>query len=406
MFRRLYQKFSPKGVLDPDDINHWKEKILYTFIFISVFLIFIMCVMNFPYLIKNKYWLIIGTITIAYLSCLAMFFSPTIAYEKRAKIASFLVYLVGLAIIFSVGPFVAPREYLFLFSIMASILLGWPGAIVSILMNTSAFIGIGILIKIGFWTDSYTPTNPLHYWFQTATDLIFLNVCTTLFVTFLFLKIEKSDHEAKVSSKLLLIEQTNLMNSNKKLEEEFKERKQAEEEKLKIQKIAAEHEKLALVGQVAGKMAHDFNNVLGIIMGQTELALLKKDHHPETKKTLELVFNQTIRGKNLLKNLIAFARSSEPRHEFFFINEKIKFVLNLIQNDLEGIQIQEKDLKEVEVLADPGMIEHTLVNLFQNSIHALSQTDLPNIIVRSYYKDEMIIFEIEDNGCGIPTASN
>jgi len=51
-----------------------------------------------------------------------------------------------------------------------------------------------------------------------------------------------------------------------------------------------------LVGQVAGKMAHDFNNILGIIMGNTELSLMDcKDE--ATKKTLELIFDQTIRGK-------------------------------------------------------------------------------------------------------------
>ncbi|MCP3876692.1 MAG: PAS domain S-box protein, partial [Desulfobacteraceae bacterium] len=60
---------------------------------------------------------------------------------------------------------------------------------------------------------------------------------------------------------------------------------EAQEEKLKAQKVAAEHGKHALVGQIAGKMAHDFNNILGIIMGNTELALLDcKDD--ETKKAL------------------------------------------------------------------------------------------------------------------------
>jgi PAS domain S-box-containing protein len=175
----------------------------------------------------------------------------------------------------------------------------------------------------------------------------------------------------------------------------------AEEEKIKAQKIAGEQKKLALVGQIAGKMAHDFNNILGIIMGNTELTLLDCQE-PEIRKILELIFEQTIRGKNLTKNLVAFAKDQEPRQKFFRISEKIDLVLNLMRKDLEGIELQKEERPGVpELLADPGMIEHALVNLLQNSIHALSMVEHPRIIVRTYNLDNKICFEIEDNGCGI-----
>jgi PAS domain S-box-containing protein len=178
--------------------------------------------------------------------------------------------------------------------------------------------------------------------------------------------------------------------------------KQAENEKLEAQKIAAEHEKLAVVGQVAGKMAHDFNNVLGNIMGNTELSLLDCKE-PETKKTLELIYKQTLRGRNLTKNLVAFAKDQEPRQELFRIKDKITLVLDLLKKDLEGIELIQEDAPDVpEVIADPGMIEHALINLIQNAIHATSRTEHPEIIVRTYCFDGNICFEIQDNGCGIP----
>ena len=180
------------------------------------------------------------------------------------------------------------------------------------------------------------------------------------------------------------------------------ERKKAEEEKIKAQKIAGEQKKLALVGQVAGKMAHDFNNILGIILGNTELTLLDCQE-PETRKTLELIFEQTIRGKNLTKNLVAFAKDQEPKQEFFMINEKMDLVVNLLKKDLEGIEVIKEEKAGIpELLADPGMIEHALVNLLQNSIHALSMVEHPRITVKTYSRDDSICFEIEDNGCGIP----
>ncbi len=187
------------------------------------------------------------------------------------------------------------------------------------------------------------------------------------------------------------------------LQQEIVEREKAEKEKINAQKIASEQKKLALVGQVAGKMAHDFNNILGIVMGNAELTLQGcKD--VDTKKTLELILEQTLRGRNLTRNLVAFAKSQEPKQEFFKIDDKIDSVINLLKQDLVEIELIKEDGKNMpELLADSSMIEHALVNLFQNSIHALSKVENPKIIIRTYCLRKNIYFEIEDNGCGIPS---
>ncbi len=179
------------------------------------------------------------------------------------------------------------------------------------------------------------------------------------------------------------------------------QRKKNEKEKIRNQMIIEKNRKFVLVGQIAGKMAHDFNNVLGIIMGHSELAMLTcKDL--DLNKTFKLIFDQTLRGKNLTKNLIAFAKNSDPKQEFFFLNDKIDFVLNLLKTDLADINVIKEDVDEIEILADPGMIEHAFVNLIQNSIHALSLTKKPEISVRIYASDKKNFIEIKDNGCGIP----
>jgi len=178
--------------------------------------------------------------------------------------------------------------------------------------------------------------------------------------------------------------------------------KQAEKEKIEAQRTAAEHENYALVGRIAGKMAHDFNNILGIIMGVSELSIMDC-HDEKISQNLELILNQTIRGRNLTKNLVAFAKPQDPKQEFFNIIEKIDLVLNLMERDLESIEVKvDHGSNMPEVLADPGMIEHALVNFLQNSIHAVSKTKHPRIIIRTYCHDKNIYFEIEDNGCGIP----
>jgi len=137
-------------------------------------------------------------------------------------------------------------------------------------------------------------------------------------------------------------------------------------------------------------------------MGNAELSLLKCED-PTVKQTLKLIFKQTVQGKILTKNLIAFAIDQEPKQEFFNINEKIDLVLNLLTKDLKGIKVIRNNKAEMpELLADPGMIEHALVNLIQNSIHAISMAKQPEIKIKTYLLDNTICFEIEDNGCGIP----
>jgi PAS domain S-box-containing protein len=180
------------------------------------------------------------------------------------------------------------------------------------------------------------------------------------------------------------------------------ERINAEVEKINAQKIAGEESKLALIGRVAGKLAHDFNNILGIIMGNTELALMDCKEE-EINKTLQITFEQTLRGKNLTKNLVAFAKDQDIKEEYFKLSDKIDLVIRLLKKDLKGIEVVNENSEEFQkIFADPGMIEHALVNLIQNSIHALSKIEEPKISIITYSDFDNIYFEIEDNGCGIP----
>ena len=175
-----------------------------------------------------------------------------------------------------------------------------------------------------------------------------------------------------------------------------------EKERIRAEHRSLEQEKHALVGRIAGKISHDFNNILGVIMGHSELALMKC-REEETKKALELIHGQTLRGRNLTRNLIAFARDQEPRQEYIRINEKIELVVNLMKKEMEGITlVKEFDGNLPDILADPGMMEHAMVNLFQNAVHALSTRAHPRISLRTYISGDQVCFEMEDNGCGIP----
>ncbi len=180
------------------------------------------------------------------------------------------------------------------------------------------------------------------------------------------------------------------------------DRYNAQIEKSEAQHVAAEREKLSLVGKIAGKMAHDFNNVLGAIMGNTELAI-PESHEQHTVETLELILEQTLRGRNLTRNLVAFAKDQEPKQVYFPLNDKIDLVLNLLKKDMQHVGVVKQWCPGLpDILADPGMVEHCLVNLLQNSLHAVSLTEQPEIRIKTSQREKQICISVSDNGCGIP----
>lgn len=163
-----------------------------------------------------------------------------------------------------------------------------------------------------------------------------------------------------------------------------------------------EQEKYALVGQVAGKMAHDFNNVLGAIMGITEITLMTC-RDKAAREALSIILEQSEQGAVLTRNLVVFAKDQELREEFFQINDKINLVLNLLKKELQEIRVTlALDGRVPQLLADPGMVEHALVNLLQNAAHAVCKASGPEIGIKTYSDGNSVFVEIADNGCGIP----
>ncbi|MCP4550959.1 MAG: hypothetical protein GY834_02720, partial [Bacteroidetes bacterium] len=173
-------------------------------------------------------------------------------------------------------------------------------------------------------------------------------------------------------------------------------------EKRKALEFAAIQSKHALIGQVTGKMAHDFNNVLAGIMGNAQLAIMNCDDE-NTKEKLERINEFSERGRDITNTLMSFSKDQEPKQTNFKIEDKIELVLKMLEKDLTGIKVSRNYKPGIpELLADPGMIQDVLTNIIQNSIHAMSKVENPALKLKAYSQDDRVYFEIEDNGCGIP----
>ncbi len=144
------------------------------------------------------------------------------------------------------------------------------------------------------------------------------------------------------------------------------ERKNMEAQLRQVQKMEA-------VGQLASGVAHDFNNLLGIIMGCTELALLRLDEGSPIAQKLFDVRSAAQRAAGLTRQLLLFSRQeiSEPRdldlNSTVTISER--FLRRLIHENVEIVCHLSKD--RLIVTIDPGNLEQVLMNLVVNARDAM-----------------------------------
>jgi PAS domain S-box-containing protein len=151
-------------------------------------------------------------------------------------------------------------------------------------------------------------------------------------------------------------------------------RKKAEIIHQKLEEQLRQAQKMESVGQLAGGVAHDFNNMLGIIIGHTELALLKLGKEDPAVPDLHEVFQAAERSANLTKQLLAFARKQTMNPRVIDLNETITGMLKMLRRLIgENIQLIWKPGAGLWPLKiDPGQIDQILANLSVNARDAIS----------------------------------
>jgi PAS domain S-box-containing protein len=152
-------------------------------------------------------------------------------------------------------------------------------------------------------------------------------------------------------------------------------RKQAEEEKAKLEKQLFQSQKMEAIGTLAGGIAHDFNNILAIINGYTEMAM-DEDSKEIRQKDLQETLKGTERAKNLVKQILTFSRQDDhekkPLDIKVLLKEAIKFLRASIPSTIEIDQhITGKDST---IMADPTQMHQVIMNLCTNASHAMKKT--------------------------------
>jgi PAS domain S-box-containing protein len=147
---------------------------------------------------------------------------------------------------------------------------------------------------------------------------------------------------------------------------DFTEQKRAEEHLRQAQKMEA-------VGRLAGGLAHDFNNILGIITACTELLRGRVEVNKESAPYLNNIRTAIDRGTSLTRQLLAFTRKSALQVQLLDLNARLKDVSKLIRplmgDDVEIAIVPRCPSAVIEI--DPGQLDQIILNLAVNSRDAM-----------------------------------
>ena len=197
------------------------------------------------------------------------------------------------------------------------------------------------------------------------------------------------------------------------------ERKLAEDEREKLQAQFLQAQKMESVGRLAGGVAHDFNNMLGIILGYAEMAMNQVDPAERLHDNLLEIRNAAQRSADLVRQLLAFARKQTIRPRVLDLNDTVTGMLKILQRLIgEDIQLVWKpglDLWPVKM--DPSQLDQVLANLSVNARDAIDGVgtltiETENVVLDESYcqtsldcvPGEYVLLALSDSGAGMDAA--
>jgi two-component system cell cycle sensor histidine kinase/response regulator CckA len=194
------------------------------------------------------------------------------------------------------------------------------------------------------------------------------------------------------------------------------ERKKAEMERERLQVQLLHSQKMESIGRLAGGVAHDFNNMLGVINGYAELLLDEMSTESPLRTEITEIRNAGQRAARLTQQLLAFSRKQILLPQVIDLNvlmaEMEHMLRRLLGADIEFHTTLAPDLGAVK--ADPGQIEQVIVNLAINARDAMPRGGKLAIETRNLDLDEAyasrhvsvlpgsyVMLSVTDNGVGM-----
>lgn len=187
-------------------------------------------------------------------------------------------------------------------------------------------------------------------------------------------------------------------------------------DQLQVQEKYQQAQKMEAIGQLAGGVAHDFNNMLAIIIGQVEIAMLKTDTDNPIRKRLNEINVAAKRSADLTRQLLGFARKQNHNPEIINLNDTIATTLAMLKR-LIGEQLelnwQPESVAPITKI-DPGHFNQIITNIIINARDAITGSGTITVKTnRMTFDDEFclehpgsipgeyVLIEVNDTGCGM-----
>ncbi len=197
------------------------------------------------------------------------------------------------------------------------------------------------------------------------------------------------------------------------VKEDITERKKLEEQLRQAQKMEA-------VGQLAGGVAHDFNNMLGVIIGYTEMILGREALDDSLRQYLEEIQEAGHRSTEITRQLLAFARKQTIAPKILDLNKTVEGMLRLLRRligeDIDLAWLPGAKLWPVKI--DPSQIDQILANLCVNARDAIAGVGKITIEThsavfddaycaqhRGFSSGDYVLLAVSDNGSGMDKAT-
>jgi len=162
--------------------------------------------------------------------------------------------------------------------------------------------------------------------------------------------------------------------------------------------------KLAAIGELASNVAHEINNPLTSILGYA--GLIKAETDPTImKEELEIIEKEALRAREIIRNLLDFARQTPLKMEEADINNILKTVLALTRSQARASNIEViENLKEglPKISIDINQIKQVFINIINNAISAMPKGGRLSISTDIENGDGFIKIDFSDTGIGIP----
>jgi two-component system, cell cycle sensor histidine kinase and response regulator CckA len=192
-------------------------------------------------------------------------------------------------------------------------------------------------------------------------------------------------------------------------------------EEAKLKRQVAQATKMQVVGQLAGGVAHDFNNILTAIIGHCDLMLMRHTPGDSDYDDIQQIKSNSNRAAGLTRQLLAFSRQQTLRPQVLQLPDVVSEVSHLLKRLLgETVELVVKHGRSLgPIRADPGQLEQVIINLAVNARDAMAAKGGGTLTIRTYSVKAQQVAElgsdilpivdytalkVTDTGTGIPRS--